>query len=349
MTSSALPNASSARPLKSGKESKPSVSFVIPVYNERPNIPRLLAALDSFVAACAPKWFVRFDAIFIDDGSSDGSREVLLAAERLGLPLRIIRFSRNFGKELALSAGLRAATSDAVVLMDSDLQHPLDVVEQFLQGWLNEDYDVVYAYRSSTAREATLKRVARRLYYRIMSGTGQFEVLGSVGDFQLLSRRAYEAINQLGEHERFMKGLYRWIGFRQKGVPYAPLPRYAGETKYSIIKLWALAINGITSFTTLPLRIATWTGIVLALCSAGYALFTIVQKLVLGNDVPGYPTLVTLIGFIGAGQFLVIGIIGEYLAKVLLEVKHRPLYLVESDEVVLPAHATTIVEAESSQ
>jgi polyisoprenyl-phosphate glycosyltransferase len=313
-----------------------SVSFIIPVYNERPNIPYLIEALSSFVSATASKWSVRFDAIFIDDGSADGSREALLEADAPGLPLRVIRFSRNFGKEVALSAGLRTAKSDAVVLMDSDLQHPVEIVEDFLRVWLEEKYDVVYAYREKAVQEALWRRVMRRVYYRIMHDSWQFEIRGSVGDFQLLSRRAYEAMNQLGEHERFMKGLYRWIGFRQKGVPYEPHPRRAGKTKYTALKLWTLAITGITSFTTLPLRIATWIGAMLAVFSGGYALYTIVEKLAFGIDVPGYPTLVTIIGFIGAGEFLILGIIGEYLAKVLMEVKRRPLYLIESDEVIAP-------------
>ena len=170
-----------------------------------------------------------------------------------------------------------------------------------------------------------------------MNASAEVQIPGSVGDFQLMSRTAYSALARLGERERFMKGLYRWIGFRQKGVPYTPAPRHAGKTKYSMFKLWALAINGITSFTTLPLRVASWIGVVLALLSGGYGVWTIVEKLILGIDVPGYPTLITIIGFIGAGQFLFLGIIGEYLAKVLMEVKQRTLYIVESDDVVVSA------------
>lgn len=322
---------------KTDSERKRWVSFIVPVYNERPNIPLLIETLNSFAAAAGPKWSVRFDAIFIDDGSTDGSREALLAADSPGLPLRVIRFSRNFGKEIALSAGMRAAAADAVVLMDSDLQHPVEAVESFLNGWLREGCDVVYAYREDATQERMWKRFLRRIYYSILHDSSQFEIRGSVGDFQILSRRAYKALNQLSEHERFMKGLYRWIGFRQKGVPYKVRPRQAGETKYSILTLWTLAITGITSFTTLPLRIATWMGLFLALCSGGYAIFTIIEKLVLGIDLPGYPTLITIIGFIGAGEFLILGIIGEYLAKVLVEVKQRPLYLIESDDVAKPA------------
>ena len=327
---------------------EPTVSFIIPVFNERPNIARLVEALNQFAASARRRWGFRFDAIFIDDGSVDGSREALLAAVSPHVTLRVLRFSRNFGKELALSAGLQSASADAVVMLDADLQHPIDVVESFLQAWHEEGYDVVYAYGQDAVPEPPLKRAMRRIYYRILNATSDVEISGSVGDFQLMSRRAYQALTRLGEHERFMKGLYRWIGFRQKGVPYKPAPRHAGETKYSMLKLWALGINGITSFTTLPLRAASWIGVLLACLSGGYGLWTVVEKLAFGIDVPGYPTLITIIGFIGAGQFLFLGIIGEYLAKVLMEVKQRPLYIIESDDLLVaapqPVHRDALVQ-----
>jgi glycosyltransferase involved in cell wall biosynthesis len=331
-------------PQSTPKSSERTVSFVIPFYNERLSLPRLVEVLNGFAALAGPRWHLRFDAILVDDGSSDGGRDVLLAAVSPHLDLRILRLSRNFGKELALSAGLQAAKADAVVVMDADLQHPVEVVESFLKGWLEEGYDVVYAYGQDALPQGAIKRALRRLYYRLMNATAEVEIPGSVGDFQLMAQPAYRALTRLGEHERFMKGLYRWIGFRQKGVPYTPATRHAGATKYSMVKLWALAINGITSFTTLPLRVASWIGVLLAFLSGGYGIWTIIEKLVFGNDVPGYPTLITIIGFIGAGQFLFLGIIGEYLAKVLIEVKQRPLYIIESDDVVKAMEKPVIVD-----
>lgn len=321
-----------------------TASFIVPIYNERENIPYLVEALDQFAADIRARMGVRLDAIFVDDGSSDGSRELLLASRTTNLRVRVVRFSRNFGKELALSAGIHAARADAVILMDADLQHPLSAVSHFLEKWLVENYDVVYGYRADKEKESVARRIARRIYYKIINTTSDVHIPPNVGDFQLMSRRAYEALRTLGEHERFMKGLYRWIGFRQIGVPFVTAARRGGESKYSAFRLLTLGIDGITSFSTLPLRLTILAGLVMAVFSAGYGLYTVVEKLLVGVDPPGYPTIITIVGFVGAMQLIFLGMIGEYLGKVLIEVKQRPLYLVESDETIAPLLAADIEE-----
>ncbi|HET6470614.1 MAG TPA: glycosyltransferase family 2 protein [Pseudomonadales bacterium] len=320
---------------KTVRQQRQTVSFIVPFHDEATCLPALLKSLGAYVRDAERAWPVKFDAIFVDDGSTDGSRDVLCAAVRAQEPrlnVRVIRLSRNFGKEAALTIGLNAATSDAVVLMDADLQHPPELVDRFLDGWLTEGVDVVYGYKDSVADEGRLRRLARRAYYRAINASIDAEIPPNAGDFRLLTRRAYEALRTLPERQRLMKGLYSWIGFTQKGVPFRPAERAAGKTKFSAVRLALLALDGITSFSILPLRLATWFGVALALISGGYGVWTIFEYFFLGIAVPGYPTLITTIAFIGAAQLIFLGIIGEYVGKVLIEVKGRPVALVESDE-----------------
>jgi hypothetical protein len=218
--------------------------------------------------------------------------------------------------------------------MDSDLQHPLWLVDAFVDAWISEGFDVVYAYVAQTGRESVLRRALRKIYYRIINANAEVVVPPNAGDFRLLSRRAYEALRGMGERQRMMKGLYSWIGFRQKGIAFTPDARAYGASKFSFARLSVLAIDGITSFSILPLRLATWTGLLVATLSRLYGLWTVLEKVFYGIAVPGYPTLLTAVVFIGAAQLIFLGIIGEYLGKVLMEVKHRPLFVVESDSVL---------------
>jgi glycosyltransferase involved in cell wall biosynthesis len=328
-----------ARLMKTVRQQRQTISFIVPFCDEATCLPTLLKALNPFVRDLERRRAIRADVIFVDDGSRDGSSDVLGAAVRAQEPcfgVRLIRLSRNFGKEAALTVGLNAATADAVVLMDADLQHPLELVDGFLDGWLDESFDVVYGYKD-VADESWLRRFARRWYYRTINARTDAEIPPNAGDFRLLTRRAYEALRMLPERQRLMKGLYSWIGFTQKGIAFRPAERSAGTTKFSAVKLALLALDGITSFSILPLRLATWFGLALALISGGYGLWTIFEKYFFGIAVPGYPTLITTIAFIGAAQLIFLGIIGEYLGKVLVEVKGRPVAIVESDERLVDA------------
>jgi glycosyltransferase involved in cell wall biosynthesis len=312
-----------------------SLCFVIPFFNEAENLSPLLAQLRAFAERAEAARHLVVEAIFVDDGSTDRSAHVLTRAassQEMPIKIRLVRLSRNFGKEVAITAGLLAAQADAVVLMDADHQHPIDLVEQFVDAWLDEGFDVVYAFKK-VEHEGRLRRWSRAIYHRVINASAEVEIPLGAGDFRLLSRRAYSALAELGERERLMKGLYSWIGFAQKGIPYTPNERRSGESKFSPLELFWLGWNGITAFSLLPLRGAIWTGFVLAVLAAAYGVGTVIEKVFFGIDVPGYPTLITAIVFIGAAQLVFLGVLGEYVGKVLLEVKRRPLYVVESDVV----------------
>lgn len=319
------------------KRVRRSVSFVVPFFNEAASMPRLLDEIRNFVEAAKSRWPVDFDLIFVDDGSRDGGQEILRAYARANpytLSLRVLKLSRNFGKEIALTAGLSVASSDAVVLMDADLQHPVELVDRFLHGWIEEGCDVVYAFQEKKERVGWVWRILGSAYYRLINATAEVAIPPNASDFRLLSKRAYLALRELGERQRLMKGLYTWIGFAQKGVPYVPRRRPFGKSKFSLLGLWLLAVDGITSFSTLPLRLAVWVGLLLAAFAGGYGVWTIFEKFFYGIEVPGYPTLIVTIAFIGAAQLIFMGIIGEYIGKILIEVKQRPLFIVESDEAL---------------
>jgi glycosyltransferase involved in cell wall biosynthesis len=314
--------------------SRPSVAIVIPFFNEAPNLARLMQALDGYVRDAGAHWSVRFEIVLVDDGGADGGCELLrgLAAEGAwATDVRLLRLSRNFGKEAALTAGLAAIDTDAVVLMDADLQHPVQTIDAFLHGWLKEGYEVVYAYQERGRRQTWWKAAARTLFHRLVDLRRNGEEARDAGDFRLLSRSAYRALRQFGERQRLMKGLYGWIGFRQKGVAFTAPERLSGASKFSLLKLFALGVEGVTSFSVAPLRMAVWAGAALGVLSGAYGLWTVFEKLVFGVAVPGYPTIVVIISLVGAAQLFFLGVIGEYLGKVLIEVKGRPLFILESE------------------
>lgn len=311
-----------------------TLSIVIPFFNEAPNADALLTALDAFVREAEAAWPIKIDVVLVDDGSTDGGAEQL-EADVYGMPLamdvRILRLSRNFGKEIALTAGISTVDTDAVVMMDADLQHPPHVIHSFLAGWLDEGFDVVHAIPDRSRRQSWLKKAARKAFYQVVNIDSSVPLVPDATDFRLMSRRAYQALNQLGERQRLMKGLYSWIGFRQKCIPFTVPDRQAGTTKFSRRKIWALGINGLTAFSVAPLRLAIMAGASLALLSFGYALWTAFTTLILGTTPSGYPTIVCAILLIGATQMLLTGVVGEYLGQVLTEVKQRPLFILESE------------------
>jgi glycosyltransferase involved in cell wall biosynthesis len=302
----------------------PTVSVVVPLFNEEDVVGRFHARLVPVMDALGCAW----EVVYVDDGSRDGSRAALdgLAAGdgRVG----IVGLSRNFGKEAAMTAGLDHARGQSVVVIDVDLQDPPEVIPELVAGW-REGYDVVYAQRTVREGETWLKRATAKAFYRIMGRIGPVSLPEDTGDFRLMSRRAVDALLQLRERHRMMKGLFAWIGFRSKAVRYARAPRAAGSTKWNYLKLINLSVEGITGFTTLPLRVATFVGLVAATVALAYGGWIVAETLVHGNKVPGYPSLLVAVLFFGGSQLIAVGVLGEYLGRIFDETKGRPLYLVE--------------------
>jgi polyisoprenyl-phosphate glycosyltransferase len=240
----------------------------------------------------------------------------------------LLKLSRNFGKELALTAGIDATDADAVVVIDADLQDPPELIPRFVQLW-REGCDVVYGTRSTRAGETRLKKFTSHAFYRVMNRLSATPLPRDTGDFRLMSRRAVDALKQLRERQRFMKGLFSWVGFRQQPVVYDRDPRFAGHSKFNYWRLWNFALEGITSFSGAPLKIATYLGVLTALLAFLFGVAVLAKALLFGDPVPGYPSLMVVILFLGGVQLMALGLIGEYLGRLYMEVKQRPLYLVD--------------------
>ena len=299
------------------------LSIVIPAYNEEEVLPefhrRLTSVLEGIEGSC--------EILYVNDGSSDRTLEVL--NDFKDPRVWIIDLSRNFGKEIALSAGLDYARGEAVVVIDADLQDPPELIPKFIEKW-QEGYDVVYARRTARDGETFIKKATAKLFYRFIQGVSRVKIPEDTGDYRLLSRRAVEALKQLRETHRFMKGLFAWIGYPQIAVNYRRDPRFAGSTKWNYWHLWNFAIEGITSFTINPLKIASYFGLTTSVMSFTYALFVIYKTLFFGEPVQGYPTLMVVVLFLGGVQLMSLGVIGEYLGRMFNETKHRPLYFINS-------------------
>ena len=304
----------------------PQLTVVVPAYNEAAVLElfhqRLGAVLDALPLAC--------DVLYVDDGSHDDTWAIITALAARDPRCGALRLSRNFGKEAALTAGLDHVVADAAVVIDADLQDPPELIPELVAQW-QAGYDVVYATRSARAGESGFKRFTAAAFYRSMEKLSDTPVPRDTGDFRLLSRRALDALRQLRERQRFMKGLFAWIGYRQTAVHYQRDPRHAGQTKWNYWRLTQLAIEGITSFSTAPLRLATWTGLAAALFAFVYGLWVIASALLYGNPVRGYPSLMVVILFLGGIQLLALGVIGEYLGRNYAESKQRPLYFIEEE------------------
>lgn len=304
------------------------LTLIVPVFNERESLPefhnRTRAVLDGLPLDA--------DILYVDDGSSDGSAEWLQALLEKEPRAALLQLSRNFGKEAAMSAGLdHAASADAVVIIDADLQDPPELIPTLLEHW-RAGYDVVYATRESREGERWFKRQSAALFYRLMDRLSDVPIPRDTGDYRLLSRRAVEALSRLREQHRYMKGLFAWIGYPQKAVPYARQSRASGRSKWSYWRLWNLALEGITSFSAAPLKLATLLGMVTSIAAFSYGLFFLLRTLFLGNPVPGYPSLIVIMLFLGGVQLVCLGIIGEYLARTYNESKARQLYFVMAYE-----------------
>mgnify|MGYP000865564797 CR=1 FL=1 len=301
------------------------ITLVVPCYNEQEVLPAFYEETARVLDGMAD---IVFSYLFVDDGSSDDTPAVLEAFATKDARVSYIRFTRNFGKEAAMMAGLDYADGDAVVLMDADLQHPPALIPEMISWW-RKGYDDVCGKRTDRAGETWLKRTMANLFYRISCAVSRYEVQRDVGDFRLLDRRCVAALRLMRENQRFTKGMFTWIGFHKKEIPFTVQPRAGGETTWSYFALANLALEGITSFTTAPLRLTTIFGLFVSALAIFYMLFVLVNATLYGDPVAGYPTLMTVLLFLGGVQLLSLGIIGEYLGRVFTESKRRPAYLID--------------------
>jgi glycosyltransferase involved in cell wall biosynthesis len=301
-----------------------SLSVVVPLFNEEEVLPdfhrRVSAVLDAIEADS--------EVVYVNDGSHDRTMALLTEIHARDRRTAVIELSRNFGKEVAMSAGLDAARGDAVILIDADLQDPPELIPEMMRKW-REGNDVVVMRRRSRAQESWLKKSTARLFYRAMGRIATVDMPENVGDFRLLSRRAAAALRQFPERTRFMKGLFAWIGFPTTELEYDRDGRFAGTTKWNYWRLWNFAIEGITSFSVGPLKLASYVGFFTSVAAFAFGLKFVIKTLLYGDPVAGFPTLVTLVLFLGGLQLMALGVIGEYLARMFIEVKQRPLYLVQ--------------------
>lgn len=304
---------------------KKKVSVIVPAYNEEASLQALYESVCQ-LADTLPAYDV--ELLFVNDGSTDTTQDIITSLASKDHRVAFVQLSRNFGKEAAMLAGFDHAKGDCAVVIDADLQHPPRVIAEMLQWW-EQGYEDVYARRRTRGKESWLRRRLTLLFYRILARSTRFNVLQNVGDFRLLDRKCIEALRQLRESERYTKGLYSWIGFRKKDVLFDQEDRRYGESHWSLLKLTAFAIEGITSFTTAPLRLATLLGFITGAGAIVYLIYTLVKAIIYGDPVAGYPTLICVMLFLGAVQLICLGIIGEYLGRVFNEAKHRPIYLVE--------------------
>ncbi len=312
-------------PSRRGGHALDRLSVVVPVYNESAVLPAFHARLQQVLDGLP----LSSEVVYVDDGSCDGSAAVLRRL-RVGDPrVAVITLSRNFGKEAALTAGLDHASGDAVVVIDADLQDPPELIVAMVEAW-REGHDVVTMRRAARAGETLLKRASAGAFYRLLNRVSDVPIPLDTGDFRLLSRRAVDALRQLPERNRYMKGLFAWIGFPQKELQFARDVRAAGRSRWSYARLLGLALDGITSFTWAPLRFAIYAGLLTAAAALSFGAWIIVKTLMFGDPVAGYPSMMTVILFLGGAQLLAIGIQGEYLGRLFAESKQRPLYLVQS-------------------
>lgn len=301
------------------------LSVIVPVLNEQDSLTAFIGQVKPLLELAAQ----HYEILFIDDGSTDATLAQLQALNQEDPRIRYVSFSRNFGKEAALTAGLAHAKGDAVIPMDVDLQDPPELIPEFVRLWQEEGYDMVYGVRASRPEDSAAKRATANGFYRLFNRITHSPIPGNAGDYRLMSRRVVDVLLKLPERNRFMKGLYAWAGFKSKGVPYQRPSRHAGESKFSFWKLWNFALDGLVGFSSIPLRVWSYVGASVALIAFVYMVMLIASVLVGGRDVPGYASLMSVVLFFGGMQLLSIGILGEYIARLFIEVKGRPLYVVQ--------------------
>lgn len=304
--------------------SRDLLSILVPVYNEAAVLPlfyeRVTAALQTLSD-------LDYELIFVDDGSTDSSPAILETLAQRDARVKVLLFSRNFGKEAAMSAAIEHASGDAAIPIDADLQDPPEVIPALVARW-REGYDVVLARRSSRAQDAMMKRSSAMLFYRLFNLVSDIKIPDDVGDFRLMDRKVLDVLKLLPEKDRFMKGLYCWPGFKQASVEFERPERAGGATKFNYWRLWNFALSGLTSFSTLPIRISVYLGLVIATLSFLFGFYIIVKTLLYGADTPGYASLMVVVLFLGGVQLFFLGLVGEYIGRIYREVKNRPLYVV---------------------
>ncbi|MCR9085820.1 MAG: glycosyltransferase family 2 protein [Rhodobacteraceae bacterium] len=304
------------------------VTLIIPCYNEEPVLNALVASLEETLPKFAADANVSFELVFVDDGSRDRTSDILRNL-RFAWPSRLLVLSRNFGKEAALTAGLDAAHGDAIIFMDADLQHPPERIATMIEKW-REGYDVVYYYKKSRLGEASGSGSSARLFYWLINLGARVDIPPNAGDFRLLDRRVAEALRQLPERERFLKGLYAWVGFNQLGLPFdVPERADGGPSRFNSARLLGLAIDGLTSFSVAPIRLMALFGFAISILSVLYMIWIVTETLLLGSPFSGFASIVVLVVFFGGVQLVCLGLIGEYVGKTLLEAKQRPTYVLK--------------------
>lgn len=299
------------------------ISILVPMHNEEPNLSYLFERLESVLEGLK----LTYEIICVNDGSKDNTLPHLLDHRDRNHRIKVINLSRNFGKEIALTAAIDHASGQVVVPIDADLQDPPELIAEMLDLW-QQGFDVVYATRNSRKGESFIKRLTAHTFYRLMGKLTRVQVPPDTGDFRLMDRQVVNALKQMPERQRFMKGLFAWVGFKQTAIAFDREPRYKGKTNWNYWKLWNFAIDGITAFSIRPLKIWSYVGLFVSSIAIVYAIFLILRTLIFGIDVPGYASLMVVTLLLGGIQLITLGIIGEYLGRVFEEAKHRPLYLV---------------------
>lgn len=299
------------------------VTLLIPVYNEEENLPTLYQRITELIGRNGN---YEWEILFVNDGSSDHTLDAIRSLRQKNPQVNYVNLSRNFGKEIAMLAGFDFTTGDCCVIMDADLQDPPELVDQMLAYW-EEGYDDIYAKRRSRGEESWMRRKLSLTFYKLLQKMSRIDILPNVGDFRLLDRRCVLTLRRLREHERYTKGLFCWIGYRKKGIEFDRGDRVAGQSSWSFLKLLNLAIEGITSSSTAPLRIATVCGILCSISSFIYAIYFLIKTLIFGDQTTGFPTLIVTILFLGGIQLFSLGVIGEYIGRIFKETKGRPTYI----------------------
>ena len=313
---------------KKASAASPGLSIVVPVYNEAKGLPRLHERIAEMARFLQSKYDLACEVIYVDDGSADDTSHIAMTLPAMPLDVQVVTLSRNFGKEAALLAGLDHARLGAVLFMDGDGQHPPSLIETLVARWLEDGYDVVFTAKAHRENEPWMRRTMVHWFYWLLNWRARLKIPEDAGDFRLLSPRAAAALRQMPERNRFFKGLSSWIGFRQVRVDYEPAEREHGVTTWNVWSLIGLSIEGLTSFSVAPLRVASLLGVIMAASAMLFGFWIVLETVLFGEDVPGYPSLVVGLMVLGGVQLIMIGVLGEYIGKLLSEIKGRPVYFV---------------------